>query len=118
MFVSPFSPAECGLDKIDWMWQIDSFFSLFYNSGLWKENLAPIGAIENWLKADKRASLPPFITEEVCIHIYGSVLSRNSHRYRKKQRTAKSCTVTTTTQSTGTARWQAISTPMTRCKPS
>ncbi|QKX58074.1 uncharacterized protein TRUGW13939_05195 [Talaromyces rugulosus] len=43
---------------------IDSFFSLFYNSELWKENLAPIGAIENWLKADKRAPLPPFITEE------------------------------------------------------
>ncbi|KAH8696405.1 putative epoxide hydrolase [Talaromyces proteolyticus] len=45
---------------------IDSFFSLFYphDAEVWSRNLAPIGAIESWLRADTKAPLPSFITTE------------------------------------------------------
>ncbi|KAK2760108.1 hypothetical protein FQN53_007948 [Emmonsiellopsis sp. PD_33] len=46
---------------------MDSFFSLFYpaDPDLWVEHLGPTGALEAWLRSDRKAPLAPFITEEV-----------------------------------------------------
>ncbi|KAK2782541.1 hypothetical protein FQN52_000870 [Onygenales sp. PD_12] len=45
---------------------MDSFFSLFYpaDPDLWVEHLGPTGALEAWLRSDRKAPLAPFITEE------------------------------------------------------
>ncbi|KAI0047474.1 alpha/beta-hydrolase [Auriscalpium vulgare] len=44
----------------------DSFFSLTFphEPSLWRDNMCPTGAIEEWLKADKTAPLPSYLTEE------------------------------------------------------
>ncbi|KAH8812812.1 Alpha/Beta hydrolase protein, partial [Xylogone sp. PMI_703] len=43
----------------------DSMMSLIYpaDPGLWKTDLAPLGALENWLKNDRQADWADFLTE-------------------------------------------------------
>ncbi|EEH06398.1 epoxide hydrolase [Histoplasma capsulatum G186AR] len=45
---------------------VDSFFTLFYpaEADLWIEHLGPTGALETWLRNDRKAPLAPYITEE------------------------------------------------------
>ncbi|OJD15353.1 hypothetical protein AJ78_04398 [Emergomyces pasteurianus Ep9510] len=45
---------------------MESFFTLFYTAeaDLWTEHLGPTGALEAWLRNDRKAPLPPYITAE------------------------------------------------------
>ncbi|OAX78542.1 hypothetical protein ACJ72_07151 [Emergomyces africanus] len=45
---------------------MESFFTLFYTAegDLWIEHLGPTGALETWLRNDRKAPLAPYITAE------------------------------------------------------
>ncbi|EMD40595.1 hypothetical protein CERSUDRAFT_121309 [Gelatoporia subvermispora B] len=57
--------AEDGADQLIET-HLESFFSLVFaqDTGLWETNVAPRGALKEWLLADRKTSIAPYISED------------------------------------------------------
>lgn len=73
------------------MMQDESFFALFYphDPNLWIAHVGPSGAMEKWLRSDRRAPLASYLTEEVLLqtthqHVFVIYSGRTTNLHQEK----------------------------------